>query len=159
MNLIPVLTRQLVNLIPSNTILEEARRIGARELNRSDKVIGSKDAALKLQVLYGSLNREVFAVTYLDTHHQVIKHAVEFTGTINAASVYPREVVKSALEVGAAAVICSHNHPSGVCSPSDSDVRITRSLEECCKLFGIRVLDHIIVSALDWYSFADAGRI
>lgn len=88
---------------------------------------------------------EVFACLMLDNHHQLIEFRELFKGTIDGASVYPREVVKQALTDNAAAVIFTHNHPSGIAEPSEADKMITQKLIDALKLVDIRVLDHLIV--------------
>lgn len=102
---------------------------------------------------------EVFGVIFLDNQHRVRSTAELFTGTIDAASVYPREVVKKALAENAAAIILYHNHPSGVAEPSQSDRRITRRLADALALVDIKVLDHFVVSFEDVVSFAERGWI
>lgn len=92
----------------------------------------------------GAKERENFIVLFLDNQHKLIRDEILFKGTINAASVYPREVVKRALELNAAAVILGHNHPSGNSDPSNADINITRTIKKACDLLDIRVLDHII---------------
>jgi len=82
-----------------------------------------------------------------------------FKGTLDSASVYPREVVKRALELNAAAVIFAHNHPSGVSEPSQADRRITLRLKEALQIFDIRVLDHFIIGDGEPYSFAEQGLL
>ena len=102
---------------------------------------------------------EVFGVIFLDNQHRVRSTAELFTGTVDAASVYPREVVKKALAENAAAVILYHNHPSGVAEPSQADRRITRRLTDALALVDIKVLDHFVVSFEDVVSFAERGWI
>ena len=102
--------------------------------------------------------REVFMVMFLDNRHRLIKDEIMFAGTINAASVYPREVVKRSLQLNAAALILAHNHPSGVSEPSSADVNITHKIQEACKLLDIRVLDHIIVGE-NPVSLAERGEL
>ncbi len=102
---------------------------------------------------------EVFGVIFLDNQHRVRSTAELFTGTVDAASVYPREVVKKALADNAAAVILYHNHPSGVAEPSQADRRITRRLTDALALVDIKVLDHFVVSFEDVVSFAERGWI
>ena len=92
----------------------------------------------------GSLEREVFACAFLSTNHQLIEFEVLFMGTINTASVYPREVVKRALQLNAAAIVLGHNHPSGNTTPSEADKHITKSIKDALVLFDIIMLDHII---------------
>jgi DNA repair protein RadC len=101
--------------------------------------------------------REVFVVLYLDNRHRLIKYDELFFGTIDGASVHPREVVKAALKHNAAAVILSHNHPSGVPEPSQADKLITRHLKDALNLVDVRVLDHIVVGGIETVSFAELG--
>lgn len=103
--------------------------------------------------------REVFACLFLDNRHRVIKFEPLFFGTIDAASVYPREVVRRALEHNAAAVILAHNHPSGVAEPSRADKQITDRLVQALALVDIRVLDHMVVGDAEVVSFAERGLI
>jgi DNA repair protein RadC len=102
---------------------------------------------------------EVFGVVFLDNRHRVIAYEELFRGTIDGASVHPREVVRSAIAHNAAAVILAHNHPSGVNQPSPADQRITARLKEALALIDVRVLDHMIVGGPDTqpYSFAENG--
>lgn len=102
---------------------------------------------------------EVFCAMFLDTRHRLIEFRELFQGTVDGASVHPREVVRQALEVNAAAVIFAHNHPSGSVSPSNADELITRRLRDALSLVDIRVLDHIIVGGLETTSFAERGLL
>lgn len=112
---------------------------------------------LRLQI--GHLEHEVFVILLLDNQLQLIKSVELFRGTINAANVYSREVVKEVLAANAAAVALGHNHPSGILEPSDADRRITTRLIEALNLIDVRVIDHIIVSNKGAYSFAEAGLL
>ena len=103
--------------------------------------------------------REVFAVLFLNNQHQTIKFERLFYGTIDAAAVYPRIVIERAILLQAAAVILSHNHPSGIAVSSRADKEITQRLEEALNLVDIRVLDHIIVAGHQCYSFAENGEL
>lgn len=103
--------------------------------------------------------REVFACLFLDNRHRVLRFEPLFFGTINAASVYPREVVKRALACNAAAVILSHNHPSGVAEPSMADQQITERLASALALVDVTVLDHIVVGDEHAVSFAERGLL
>lgn len=105
------------------------------------------------------LEHEVFGVLFLDNQHQLIKFTELFRGTIDGASVYPREVAKEALYANAAAVIFTHNHPGGQTQPSAADKRITQTLVKALALFEIRVLDHIVVSTQGTTSFAETGLL
>lgn len=97
---------------------------------------------------------EVFACLFLDSQHRLIKYDELFTGTIDGASVYPREVVKHCLQLNAAAVVFAHNHPSGLREPSAADMFITDKLKDALKLIDVRVLDHFIVGDGEPFSFA-----
>ena len=105
------------------------------------------------------LKSEVFGMLMLDSQYRVIKSTDLFTGTIDGASVYPREVVRAVLEANAAAVILYHNHPSGMPEPSLADRQITRRLVDALALIDVRVLDHIIVGGTTTRSFAEDGLI
>ncbi|GAA6135420.1 DNA repair protein RadC [Oceaniserpentilla sp. 4NH20-0058] len=105
------------------------------------------------------LPHEVFACLFLDNQHRLITYEELFRGTIDGASVYPREVVKKVLSHNAAAVILAHNHPSGVTDPSPSDERITAKLQQALQLVDVRVLDHFIVGDNDVFSMAEHGLI
>ena len=102
---------------------------------------------------------EVFCVLFLDNRHRIIAWAELFRGTIDGASVHPREVLRMALAHNAAAVLLAHNHPSGVAEPSQADELITRRLREALALVDIRVLDHMIVAGSDTSSFAERGLL
>ena len=105
--------------------------------------------------LIGFEEKEVFAVMFLDNQYRLIQGKVMFTGTINEASVYPREIVKEALLCNAAALFISHNHPSGTLEASNADIQITKKIQQACQLVDIKVLDHLIVSAKDYYSMRE----
>ena len=117
------------------------------------------DVSNYLTLKLGNLEHEVFAVMFLDNRNRLIEYNEMFRGTIDGASVYPREVAKHALAVNAATVIFGHNHPSGVAQPSTADQRITEALKLALGLFDIRVLDHFIIGGRDAYSFAEYGLI
>ncbi|MDH3355411.1 MAG: DNA repair protein RadC, partial [Chromatiales bacterium] len=103
--------------------------------------------------------RELFHCLFLDNKNRLIVDETLFMGTIDQSAVHPREVVKRALEVNASAVILSHNHPSGVCDPSRSDIEITHRLKEALELVDIRLLDHLIVGDQEVLSLAERGEL
>jgi DNA repair protein RadC len=105
------------------------------------------------------LECEVFGVMFLNTKHKVIGFEEMFRGTIDGSAVYPREVVKEALRRNAAAVILTHNHPSGSIEPSQSDIAITRRLKDALSLVDVRVLDHVIVGGAETCSMAERGHL
>lgn len=106
-----------------------------------------------------SREQEVFAVLFLDNQNRLISFRELFFGTIDSASIYPREVVKVALELNAAVIICAHNHPSGVAEASQADIRITLRLKSALELIDVRILDHFIVGAGEVCSMAERGLI
>ena len=112
-----------------------------------------------LQLKLAKYQQEVFCIVFMDNQHQVIAFEELFFGTIDGASVYPREVVKSCLHHNAAAVIFCHNHPSGVSDPSSADINITKRLKDALELVDIRVLDHLIIGASSVVSFAERGLL
>ena len=112
-----------------------------------------------LTVKLGSREFETFCCIFVDNRHRVIDFVELFRGTIDGASVHPREVVKEALKRNAAAVIFAHPHPSGVAEPSQADELITRRLKEALALVDIRVLDHLIVAGSEVISMAEEGRL
>ncbi|MGB6603171.1 MAG: JAB domain-containing protein [Steroidobacteraceae bacterium] len=112
-----------------------------------------------ITVTLGALDHEVFAVILVDGRHRVIEYVELFRGTIDGATVHPREVAKLALEKGAAGCILVHPHPSGVAEPSQADELITRRLKEALALIDVRVLDHLIVAGGDVVSFVERGLL
>lgn len=111
-----------------------------------------------LKLKLALVEQEVFSVIFLDNQHRVIEYRPMFFGTINAASVYPREVVKCAINCNAAAVILAHNHPSGISDPSSADISLTKRLSDALGLVDVRVIDHLIVGR-EVTSFAERGLI
>lgn len=139
--------------------LELGRRFLESEMVKSD-VISSPAATRRfLAARMRDLRHELFACLFLDARHRVIQFDEMFRGTIDGASVYPREVVSRALEVNAAAVILTHNHPSGVAEPSHADRAITRRLCDALALVDVRVLDHLVVGDGEVVSFAERGLL
>lgn len=126
---------------------------------RPDTLSSPQEVRRFLQVKLANLEHEVFAVVFLDSQHQVISYEEMFRGTIDAAAVYPREVVKRCLQLNAAAVIFSHSHPSGVADPSTADKCITVRLKDALSLVDIRVLDHIVIGGTDSVSMAERGML
>jgi len=117
------------------------------------------DAARYLSARLLDLPHEVFCCLFLDTRHRLIRYEELFRGTIDGATVYPREVVKRALQCNAAAVILGHNHPSGVAEPSEADRSITVKLAKALALVEIRLLDHLVVSRGGHVSLAERGLL
>jgi DNA repair protein RadC len=139
--------------------LELARR-HYQELMQNGPALANPRATREfLRMRLRDLEHEVFCCLYLDNRHRVIAFEELFRGTIDGASVHPREVVKRALIRNAAAVILAHNHPSGVAEPSQADESITRRLKDALALVDIRVLDHLVVGDAACTSFAERGLL
>lgn len=141
------------------TALEMARRFFAETLSKGTSLTSPEQAREMLVARLRDRPHEVFAVVFLDNRHRMLHYGELFRGTINGAAVHPREVVREALERGAAAVILAHNHPSGVAEPSAADQSITRQLREALQLVDIRVLDHIVVGDGETVSFSERGLL
>ena len=137
--------------------LELGQRYLAEELNRGSGLTRPDDAGRYLLSRLRGYKQEVFACLFLDNKHRVLAFEEMFRGTIDGAAVYPREVVRRALEHNAAALILAHNHPSGVAEPSEADRSITRRLVEALGLVDIRILDHLVIGDADWVSLAELG--
>ena len=139
-------------------VLEMGRRHWAATLERGDAMTSPQATRSFLTTRLRDYPYEVFACLFLDNRHRVIAFEELFRGTIDGASVHPREVVRRVLQHNAAAVILAHNHPSGVAEPSRADEAITRRLQEALGLIDVRVLDHMIV-ADEIVSFAERGLL
>ncbi|HFQ5279666.1 TPA: DNA repair protein RadC [Vibrio vulnificus] len=139
-----------------NELLERAAEALALKYKREGTFTNPTNVKEYLKLKLGTHDREVFAVMFLDNQHQLINFEELFFGTIDAASIYPREVLKAALNYNAAAVIFAHNHPSGDSTPSQADRRITERLKDALALVDIRVLDHIVTGDT-CTSFAERG--
>jgi DNA repair protein RadC len=105
------------------------------------------------------LGHECAAVVYLNTQLKVVGYIEHAHGTLSQASVYPREIVKTALRLNAGALILSHNHPSGLAEPSGADISLTRHLKQALALVDVRLLDHIVVTGQASVSLAERGQI
>jgi len=118
-----------------------------------------EDTRTYVRLQLAEIPHEVFACMFLDNRHRLIAFEKLFNGTIDGASVHPREVVKRALHHNAASVIFAHNHPSGVAEPSAADRQITKRLQDALALVDVRVLDHLVIGAGEPTSFAERGLI
>jgi DNA repair protein RadC len=138
---------------------ELAKRYFEESLPAGEAIRSPDDTRAFLQAKMRHLGHELFCCLYLDNRHRVLRFDEMFRGTIDGTSVYPREVVKEALVVNAAAVILAHNHPSGVAEPSQADERITQRLKSALELVDIRLLDHLIVGDGQTTSMASRGLL
>ena len=138
---------------------ELARRYYEESLPCGEAIRSPADTEGYLRARLRHLGHEVFCCLFLDNRHRVLRFDEMFRGTIDGTSVYPREVVKEALAINAAAVILAHNHPSGVAEPSQADERITKRLKSALELVDIRLLDHLIIGDGCATSLASRGML
>lgn len=155
------MTNKHINEVNDNTIIQVALDILEKRIsyNTESPVLTSPQASkdyCKLKL--AEKESEVFAVIFLDTQHKVIAYEELFQGTINGASVHPREVVRKTLKHNAAALILVHNHPSGIAEPSSADKAITIRLQDALGLIDVKTLDHLVVGS-EVVSFAERGLI
>ncbi len=130
-----------------------SRVLNTNPLSNADEVFSYLNHSLR------DRTRECFLAIFLDAKNKVLETEVLFEGTLTASAVYPREVVRAALDHHAAALIFAHNHPSGDPSPSREDMTLTRQLVEACRVMGLTVHEHLIIGREGYYSFADQGHI
>ncbi|MGP5508741.1 RadC family protein [Pseudomonas helleri] len=140
-------------------ILQMAKQLAMSRLSKGRALTEPKQVFSHLQTLLRYHEHEIFALLLLDTKHRVIGFRELFRGTLDGASVYPREVVKVALEHNAAAVILVHNHPSGDPEPSQADRTLTTMLKNTLNLIGTQTLDHIVVGSEGCVSMAERGYL
>jgi DNA repair protein RadC len=140
-------------------VLELSQRYLRAEISERDVLTSPEATRTYLKSKLRVYPHEVFACLFLDNRHRVIEYRELFRGTIDGASVHPREVVREAMRWNAAAVIFAHNHPSGVAEPSQADVRITERLRDALALVDVRVLDHIVIGEGGGTSFAERGLL
>ena len=145
-------------LATGDEIIEAALSGINRRFTRGVAIISPADTVEFLRLRLGPLEHEIFAVLWLDNKHRVLAFEEMFRGTIDSASVHPREIVKSALRHNAAACILCHNHPSGDSKPSQADQNITARVREALNVIEVRTLDHVVVGEKP-YSFAEHGLI
>lgn len=150
---------QVLRPVSTEEILAMARALIKQRFARGQALTNSDATRTYLMLELAPLEHEVFYGVFLDNQHRVLKTERCFQGTVDGASVYPREVVKRALQLNACALILAHNHPSGVAEPSQADQAITQRLIDALKLVDIRVLDHIIIGGADYFSFAERGLL
>jgi DNA repair protein RadC len=139
--------------------LELARRSLGEELQQRQSLGNPRDSGDYLRARLRHLPYEVFGCLYLDNRHRVLAFEELFRGTVDGASVHPREVVRACLKHNACAVIFAHNHPSGVAEPSAADRAITHELRDALQLVGVRVLDHLVIGSGEPVSMAARGLI
>jgi DNA repair protein RadC len=141
-------------------VINAAKQIMESMFVQHDVSLSSPDLVRSyLSMRIGREEREIFCVMFLDNQNRLIATEDLFQGTIDGASVYPREVVKAALRHNAASVVLAHNHPSGKVEPSEADKRITARLQNALSLVEIQLIDHFVVSSVESVSFAERGLL
>ncbi|CAH0993148.1 hypothetical protein SIN8267_03287 [Sinobacterium norvegicum] len=140
-------------------VMELAKRYLGEELKREAVLTTTELTRDYLTLRLRDIPHEVFLVVFLDSQHRVITTEELFRGTINSASVYPREVIKRALHFNAAAIIFAHNHPSGVAEPSQADIALTKRLKSALEYLDINVLDHVVIGGCKAVSLAERGLV
>lgn len=149
-----------MNAQDEQNVINQAIEILEARLQKPKQALCSpQDTFNYLKLKLSELEHEVFSILFLDNQNRVLTSTELFRGTIDGAAVYPREVVKAALQFNAAAVIFAHNHPSGVSEPSTADRHITERLKTALQTVDIRTLDHVIVGSGNAYSFAEHGLL
>ncbi|MCP3889205.1 MAG: DNA repair protein RadC [Desulfobulbaceae bacterium] len=143
---------------PKKRVLTEANKLMGYQLRRGASILSSECAKAVIGCKLRAKQHEVFACLFLDSQHRVLAFKEIFTGTINHTTVHPREVVREALQLNAAAIILAHNHPSGSIQPSTQDIALTRTLADILKIVDVRILDHLIVGD-EVTAFSDLGLL
>jgi len=143
---------------PKETIFTEARRISGYQLRRGALIRSSNIAREVIAHKLDDRQCEVFACLFLDTKYRVLEFKAMFRGSVNCATVHPREVVKEALRLNAAAIILAHTHPSGDATPSRNDIDLTHKLKDILQVIDVKVLDHLVIGD-QVTSMADAGYL
>jgi DNA repair protein RadC len=139
--------------------IELSKRYLREQLEQRRAIRNPEDVYQLLAHSMRDLDHEVFTVFFLTSKNEILAIEELFRGTINTSAVHPREVVKRALQHGAAALICAHNHPSGNPEPSPQDRMLTRELKEACRLMEIALLDHLVIGHNRYWSFAEHGEL
>jgi len=140
-----------------HAIAELARRFFASQMAQEDVMANPQVTRHYLQSVLAHQEREIFMALFLDNQHRVLQAQKIFMGSINSVEVHPREIVREALKLNAAAVILAHNHPSGMAEPSRADRNITHKISAACTLLNIRLLDHLVIGHGEYVSFAERG--
>jgi DNA repair protein RadC len=145
--------------ITEQDILAAAETLLRAKLERQGNISNPEDAGNFLRMRLGALRHEEFHIVWLDTRHQILACERLFTGTLDGATLHPREIVRAALTINAGAAILAHNHPSGNPEPSTADRSITQELIAALRLVGVRVLDHLVIGAGQVVSMAARGLL
>ncbi len=150
---------EITGTVGEAEVLAAAEDILWQRIQRGPAIGTPEEMMDFLRVRFGHLAHEEMHIAWLDQRHRVLSVEKVASGTIDGASIHCREIIKAALRANAAAAVISHNHPSGQGSPSNADRCITKELQTALQLVGVRVLDHIVVTAGECVSFASRGLL
>ncbi|MEF7494254.1 DNA repair protein RadC [Lysinibacillus sphaericus] len=137
--------------------IELGRRLAQKQDDEKFTIRSPQDAAAYLMPDMTSLNQEHFVVLFLNIKNQIIHRQTIFIGSLNASIVHPREIFREAVKRSAASIICAHNHPSGVPTPSEEDIEVTKRIEEAGYIMGIELIDHVIIGDHQFISLKEKG--
>lgn len=150
----------VTDVMGEDAVIAHAIRILGGRLRQEGILLSSPNTVKEYLICrFGTSEREIFSVLWMDVRNRLINHEILFYGTLTQCAVYPREVIKSGLSLNAASCILVHNHPSGIPDPSEADQLLTRTLRQGLALVDTKVLDHIIVAGTHTYSFAEHGLV
>jgi len=141
--------------ISDNQILSEYRK--RFRIPVGNVIENATDAVEHLRLFFEDKHRESFVVIFLNGRNALLATEILFTGSLTTSAVYPRELVRRILHHGSAAIICSHNHPSGGLNPSRDDLEITKKIKAATIVIDVQLHDHLVLTDTDFYSFADHG--
>ena len=151
-----LITNNLLDKVSDSELDKEYRK--RFFLSAGEKLHGAEDAAKHFNMLFAKdPSREHFGIIYLNGKNDIISSEILFSGTLTSAAVYPREIIRKAIEESAAAILVGHNHPSGNKQPSSDDLAITKKIKAACETVDITLHDHVIVTSEGFYSLADHG--
>lgn len=139
--------------------VELGRRLAQKQVDARFTIRSPQDAATYLMPEMSSLRQEHFVVLFLNVKNQILHKKTIFIGSLNSSIVHPREVYKEAVKRSAASIICSHNHPSGIATPSPEDIEVTKRLQEAGYIIGIELIDHVIIGDHQFISLKEKGYI
>lgn len=137
--------------------IELGRRLSQKQVDQRFTIRSPQDAASFLMPDMSSLNQEHFIALFLNVKNQIIHKQTIFIGSLNSSIVHPREIFREAVKRSAASIICAHNHPSGVATPSPEDIEVTKRLQEAGYIIGIELIDHLIIGDHQFISLKEKG--
>ena len=144
-----------IKAVELQAIIELGRRINRAEVLQKEQIMGSQKLAQKMQQELGDMRQECLVAIYLNSQNQILHQQTIFMGTVSRSIAEPREILHYALKHLATSIILVHNHPSGSVVPSRNDDEVTQHMKEACEMMGLVLLDHLIVSKSNYYSYRE----